>query len=79
MNNPAEPMLLTVAQVCKLLNIGKTAFYSLHNSGRLGVMPVKLGGKVMYRADELRDWIKADCPPRRIWQSRKKISIPKGV
>lgn len=31
--------------------------------------PVKLGGRTLWRADELRRWAEAGCPDRRTWEA----------
>jgi predicted DNA-binding transcriptional regulator AlpA len=31
--------------------------------------PVRLGGRVLWRADELRSWVGAGCPARRTWEA----------
>lgn len=33
--------------------------------------PVRLGGRPMWRVDELRAWIDAGCPDRRTWEAMK--------
>lgn len=63
--------LLDVVQVCRVLNLGRTAFYSLRSSQKFGPMPIKLNRKLLYRRRELIDWIKAGCPTRHQWQERR--------
>jgi excisionase family DNA binding protein len=65
-NRINAPLLLGVKEVCSALGLGRTAIYGLINSGRLP-MPLKLGGKVCWRRDEILRWIAADCPPRKRW------------
>ncbi len=40
----------------------------LHNSGRLGPRPIRLGRLVRFNAAELRAWADAGCPPRHEWK-----------
>lgn len=62
-----EPLLLSVDQVCELLGkIHKTHLYALHNAGRLP-LPIRLGRRTLWRADELKKWTMAGCPDRKRW------------
>jgi predicted DNA-binding transcriptional regulator AlpA len=31
--------------------------------------PVKLGGRTMWRVQELRHWVEAGCPARKFWEA----------
>ncbi len=31
--------------------------------------PLKLGGRTLWRVQELRDWVEAGCPDRRTWDA----------
>ena len=64
-----SPLLLSREQVAAVLG-GCSASHvdRLERAGRLGPMPVKLGGCVRWRADELREWVEAGCPPRVEWR-----------
>jgi predicted DNA-binding transcriptional regulator AlpA len=65
-----EPALLTVPQVCELINVKRATFYKLNASGAFGLLPVRLGmcRKVLYSRIELDNYIKARCPHRKQWQ-----------
>jgi excisionase family DNA binding protein len=64
------PLMLSAEQCAKLLGIGRTLFYSMHTSGRLGPLPVKLGRRSLWSRKELEEWIENGCPPRNQWQKR---------
>jgi excisionase family DNA binding protein len=64
-----ESLLLSAEDSAELLGIGRTLFYSMHSSGRLGPMPVKLGRRVLWNRKELEAWVRAKCPARKIWQN----------
>lgn len=49
------PLAYTIAEVCKLVNIGRTAVYSEINSG--GLRAVKRGRRTLVLADDLRTWV----------------------
>jgi predicted DNA-binding transcriptional regulator AlpA len=40
-------LLLSAQDAAKLLGIGRSHFYGLHSSGRLGPLPVKLGRRAL--------------------------------
>ena len=41
------------------------------NSARKIPAPVRLGGRVLWRVQELRDWMGAGCPDRKTWEALK--------
>ena len=69
-----EKLLLNAAETAAMIGVHRTHIYALHNSGRLP-LPVRLGRRTLWRAEELRDWTRAGCPDRRKWlamqESRK--------
>lgn len=69
-----ESALLTVGQVCQLINVKRATFYKLKASGRFGPLPVPLCRKVLYLRSEIEDWLKARCPHRKQWQIMRKES-----
>jgi excisionase family DNA binding protein len=62
-----EKLLLSAAETAALLGISRSAFYSLLSSGRIGPLPVRLGRRTLWRAEELRAWTQAGCPARDRW------------
>lgn len=66
-----EPALLTIPQVCSLLNISRAEFYRLNQSGKFAPLQVGLCRKVLYNREEIENWIEAGCPHRKIWQTTK--------
>jgi predicted DNA-binding transcriptional regulator AlpA len=66
------PALLTISQVCQLLNVCRAEFYRLDSTGKFAPLPVALCKKRLYLRSEVENWLKAKCPHRRIWESQKK-------
>lgn len=66
-----SPLLLDVKDVCRLLHIGRTRFYTLRQSGAFAPRVLTLGGKLVVKADELAEWVKADMPSARAWRARR--------
>jgi excisionase family DNA binding protein len=56
--------LLDVRAVAGLLTCSPRHVYRLSDAGRMPA-PIKLGGLVRWRADEIRDWINGGCKPVR--------------
>ena len=61
-----EPILISAREAAALLGIGRRTFYRLHSSGRVP-LPVRLGGVVRWRLEELQRWTQAGCPSRGKW------------
>jgi predicted DNA-binding transcriptional regulator AlpA len=62
-----EALLVGAADAAGLVGISRAHFYALHSSGRLGPMPVKLGGRTLWVREELADWCRQGCPSRERW------------
>ncbi|MHC4068751.1 MAG: helix-turn-helix transcriptional regulator [Planctomycetota bacterium] len=67
-----DSLLLSAEDAAKLLGIGRSHFYGLHSSGRLGPLPVKLGRRSLWSRMDLEFWVSAGCPARGKWQEEKK-------
>lgn len=66
-----EPALLTIPQVCSLLNISRAEFYRLDMTGKFAPLPVGLCRKRLYLRSEVEDWLSEKCPHRRVWQAQR--------
>ena len=67
-----EPILLDVKGVASLLGLGKNTVIRHNDTGQLGPMSIKLGRRRLWRKDEILQWVEADCPPRKRWQSMRR-------
>ena len=68
----SEPaFLLSAARAAELCGISRSTWWSLHSAG-LVPLPVRLGGRTLWRRDELMEWTRADCPPRDRWEAIKR-------
>ncbi|MHC4230230.1 MAG: helix-turn-helix transcriptional regulator [Planctomycetota bacterium] len=65
-----EALLLSTTDAAKLIGVGRTHFYAMHSSGRLGPLPVRLGKRTLWNKAELEDWVGGGCPSRERWQIR---------
>jgi len=52
------PLLVTVPQLCQLLNVSRSTLYRMEQAG---VLPgrVKLGGQVRYHLETVQDWLRS--------------------
>jgi predicted DNA-binding transcriptional regulator AlpA len=66
-----SPLLLTAEQAAQLLGFTKQFFYQLQASGSLGPQALYFGKRARWSVYELREWIKAGCPPRERWLAMK--------
>ena len=60
-------LLISAAELGKLLGVNKSTVWSWHSSGRVP-QPVRIGGATRWRAEEIRQWIDAGCPARVRWE-----------
>jgi len=67
---PPEPLLIDYKVVCRMLSIGKSAFFEMRQSGRFPVAPIKLGGSTRYDRRQVLAWIDAGCPAD--WREAKR-------
>lgn len=62
-----EPLLLDTREAAALCGIGRSLWQSLDAQGRTP-QKIKLGRRVLWRADELKAWIAIGCPNRERWE-----------
>jgi len=60
------PLLLTARDLAALLQLALRTVRGLDAAGKLPA-PVRIGGSVRWRSDELRAWLDAGCPNRETW------------
>ena len=61
-----DQLLLSAESLAELLDVSKRTLWRLRSAGRLP-KPVRIGGSVRWRADEVRRWIASGCPPLSEW------------
>jgi predicted DNA-binding transcriptional regulator AlpA len=70
-DNNANALLLSAKGVGRLLGIGERFLWSMHSSGELGPLPIRLGKRTLWSRFELTAWVKARCPRREVWVTMK--------
>lgn len=63
-----DKLLVNSDDACRMLGVGRSLFYSMASTGRLGPMPVVFNSKKLWSVSELRAWVVAGCPIRDDWQ-----------
>jgi predicted DNA-binding transcriptional regulator AlpA len=67
---PVEPLLVDTDQAAALCGVSPASWYRLKAAGKTPA-PVRLGGKVLYRVEDLRLWVALGCPDRKEFEVRK--------
>src|SRR5690349_9422785 len=73
-----EPLQVPAKVACKLAGVSLATWHRLHSAGKVPA-PVRLGGRVLWRLDELKSWIGHGCPDRRAWEALRSTSAGKRV
>ncbi len=67
------PPLLTDAEgVAAMLHVSRRTVYGMQSSGELGPMALDVGGRKLWRVDELTRWVLHGCPRREVWVAMQK-------
>jgi predicted DNA-binding transcriptional regulator AlpA len=70
MANPVlenQSLLVNAGQAATLCGVSRTSWWRMDRSGRCP-LPIRLGGRVLWRRNELAAWVDAGAPPRHRWQ-----------
>jgi len=62
-----EQLLIGADEAARRLSVGRSLFYTMLSDGRLGPLPISFGKRKLWSVEELRQWIRADCPVREKW------------
>lgn len=54
----------------RLLSSGLRTIRAWDAAGKLPA-PVRIGGRVLWNVQEIRDWLAAGAPPRAVWEAQK--------
>ena len=63
-----EPIVVRGKELAKLLSVSLVSVRRMDSAGKLP-KPVRLGGCVGWRVDEIKDWLQAGSPDRVRWQA----------
>lgn len=65
-----EPLLVTASQIAKLMQISTRTLWRLLSGGKIPE-PLRIGGAVRWRLDDVKNWIATGCPVPQANSSRK--------
>ena len=63
-----SPLLLSARDLAAMLRLGIRTIRAMDAAGKLPA-PVRIGGSVRWRSEEIRAWLDAGCPDRDMWAS----------
>jgi len=67
-----KPLVVDAKRLARLLTCGVRTVRTLDTSGKLP-KPLRIGGRVVWRVSEIREWLAAGAPDRDTWEARKTI------
>jgi hypothetical protein len=65
-----EPFLVPALEAARLCGVSEASWYGLKSAGKTPP-EVRLGGRVLYRIEDLKLWVALGCPDRRTFEARK--------
>ena len=71
--SPVMPLLIPASGVAQLLSVSTRQVWNMHATGMLGPLPIRLGGRTLWRAAELQAWVESGCPRREQWLDGQKV------
>lgn len=64
-----SPLVVDAKRLAKLLCAGVRSIRTWDAAGKLPV-PIRIGGRVVWRVQEIRAWLEAGAPNRDEWEAR---------
>lgn len=65
-----EPLLVDARRIARKAGVSRSHWLKLHASGRVPA-PIRLGGRVLWRPEEVAEWTRAGCPSRDRWEAMR--------
>jgi prophage regulatory protein len=66
------PLLVRRREAARLCGLSPASWDRLSSAGRTPV-PIRLGGAVVWRVEELRAWVAAGCPDQQTWTAMRAV------
>jgi predicted DNA-binding transcriptional regulator AlpA len=63
-----QPLLVAAKDACQLAGVSPATWWRLRAADKIPA-PVRLGGRVLWRVEELKAWIAAGCPAGQTWRT----------
>jgi len=71
----ADKLLLSVKDLCRALNISRSGFFTQRSLGRIPLQTIRIGSKLLFRADEVRGWVNQLCPAKNWQWTPEKVKV----
>ena len=68
-----SPLVVDAKRLAKLLDSGVRSIRTWDAAGKLPA-PIRIGGRVVWRVQEIRAWLEAGAPNRAEWEARNAAS-----
>jgi predicted DNA-binding transcriptional regulator AlpA len=65
-----QPLLVPAPEAARLCGVSEATWYRLKAAGKTP-NPIRLGGKVLYRLEDLKLWLVLGCPDRKTFEAHK--------
>ncbi len=69
-SNTPQPLAISARELARLLDVSLRQVWRLNSTGKLP-KPVRLGGSVKWRRDEIVAFVEAGCPDRQTWEAMR--------
>lgn len=66
-----DALLIPDTAAAGMAGISRAHWHRLRAAGKIGPSAVRLGRKVLYRRQEVEDWIAAGCVDARTWEAMR--------
>lgn len=63
-----EPLAVAAKQAASMCGVSTAMWWKMKNSGRCPA-PVKLGRRLLWRVEDLRQWVADGCPAPSAWKA----------
>ena len=63
------PLLVGGREAARLIGLSPASFYRLRSAGGFGPVPLRLGGRVVFKVSEITEWVSQNCPDARTWRA----------
>jgi prophage regulatory protein len=70
--NGDQAIALSARELSHILGLSLRQVWRLNSVGKLP-RPIRLGGSVRWRREEIIEWFNAGCPDRRTWEIGKEV------
>lgn len=71
-HDPGRVLVADARLLAELLGVSVRHVRTLDSAGKIP-RPVRIGERVTWRLDEVRDWLAAGCPDRRTWDTLRRV------